>query len=85
MKIEKKNFFSYKKNFRKKILIKKFPLSLLIGERVWAASTPNFRKLTMDFLNDTPFLNSHNGAATIAVIGSHVRHRNKNAVRKTKT
>ena len=62
MKIEKKKFFSYKKNFRKKILIKKFPSSLLICERVWAASKPSFRKLAMGVLNDTQVLIDHNGA-----------------------
>ena len=39
----------------------------------------------MVVVNDTPFLNEPNGDATTAVIGSHVRHRNRNAVRKTKT
>ena len=38
----------------------------------------------MGVVNDTPFLNNHNGAATTAVFGSHVRHHNRNAVRKTK-
>ena len=85
MKIEKKKIFSYKKNFRKKILIKKFPSSLLIGEMVWAASTPSFRMSSMGVFNNTPFCNSHNGAATTVLIRSHVRNRNRNAVRKTKT
>ena len=39
--------------------------------------------LAMGVVNDK-FLNDHNGTATIALIGSHVRHRNRNAVRKTK-
>ena len=85
IKIGKKKNFSYKKIFEKNILIKKFPSSLLVGGRVLAASTPSVRKLAMDVLNDTPFLNDDNGAATTFVIGSHMRHRNKNAVRKTKT
>ena len=85
MKIEKKKFFSYKKIFRKKILIKKIPFTRPIGGRAVAASTPSFRKLAMGVMDEIPFFNDHNGAATIAVIGSHVRHRNRNAVRKTKT
>ena len=38
----------------------------------------------MAVLDDPPFLNNHNGAATTAVFGSHLV-RNRNAVRKTKT
>ena len=48
---------------------------------VRAARKPSFRKLPMGVVNDIPFFNDHNAAA---VIGSHVRHRNRNAVRKTK-
>ena len=80
----RKKKFSYKKIFRKKILIKKFPSSLRIGIRVRAASKPSFRKLPMGVVNDIPFFDDHNGAGTTAVIGSHVRHCNRNADRKTK-
>ena len=83
--MRKKKNFLIKIFFEKKILIKKFPFSLLIGGRVRVAITPSFRKLAMGVMDEIPSFNDHNGAATIAVIGSHVRHRNRNAVRKTKT
>ena len=84
MKIEKKIFFLIKKFFEKNSY-KKIPISFLIDGRFRAASTPSFRKFELSVLNDTPFLDDHNGAATTAVSGSHVRHRNRNTVRKTKT